>query len=337
MVSFYVYKLLKNPGIVVTTTIVYGDVEIRPAKSRNSGELEILKKSIASTMPEAGAEIGLEVACGIAVIVRAETLDDADTLADEQFIEVLDLLSVEYPMSHLELANCGYVKNLDTGEYQEITKKPFDPSMTFVSAFGSMQQINSTQLLAYRIGDLTERYKRSIHWSRNASWEKNMQLSLLYCWFAVEALFKENETDDVTSPLMLFLGFPGSSYSKYISRNLLGQLSDHASYSKWKKQIKVVIDKIRDFRNASVHSGFRSIDCDPDALRLYSRLMKVGLARCQGAVHIGIFNGLQTVPEFKEYAGLIFESRQNVVEDIIGNVVYILDHDHLKPVRATNA
>ena len=332
MANFYAYKLLKKPGIAAATTIVYGNVEIRPAKSRNSTELAILKKSIAATMPEAEAEIGLDAACGIAVIVQAETVDDAETLADEHFVEVLDLLTVEYTMSHLEVANCGYVKNLDTGEYQEITTKQFDPPMIFVSAFGSMQQINPTQLLAYRAGDLTDRYKRSIHWSRNARWEKNVQLSLLYCWFAVEALFKESETDDVTSPLMLFLGFPGGSYSKYISRDLLRQLSENTSYSKWKKQIKVVIDEIRNFRHASVHSGFRSIDCAPDALRLYGRLMTVGLARCQGAVQTGILNGLKTVPEFKEYAGLIFESRQNGVQDIVGNVVHILDHDDLKHV-----
>ncbi|TDN61138.1 hypothetical protein [Paraburkholderia sp. BL10I2N1] len=333
MASFYVCKLLKKPGIAVAATIVHGNVEIRPVQKQDMDELAMLKSSIESTKLE--AELEIEIACRIAVIVQAETPDDADILADQYFVEVLDLLTVEYTMSHLAVAQCGYVKNLDTGEYQVITKHQFAPAMLFIRSPHSMPQINSTQLLAYRSGDLLDRYKRSIHWSRNARWEKSMHLSLLYRWFAVEALFKLNENDDVTSPLMQFLGFPGNAYSKYISRDLLKQLSKDTSYSKWKKQMKVVVDKIRDFRNASVHSGFRSIDCTPDDLRLCGRLMSVGLSRCQGAVQTGILNGLKTVPEFKEYAGLIFENRPNVEGDTIGTIVHILDHDHLKHAQTT--
>lgn len=334
MANFYVCKLLKKPGIAVPTTIVYGRVEIRPAHKQGADELAILKNSLESTKLE--AEVEIEIACRIAVIVQAGTPEDAEILADQYFVEVLDLLTVEYTMSHLAVAHCGYVKNLDTGDYQVITKQQFAPTMLFIRSQYSMPQINNTQVLAYRSGDLLDRYKRSIHWSRNARWERSIHLSLLYRWFSVEALFKESENDDVTSPLMLFLGFPGNAYSKYISRDLLKRLSANTSYSKWKKQMKGVVDKIRDFRNASVHSGFRSNDCTPDDLRLYGRLMTVGLSRCQGAVHTGVLNGLKTVPEFKEYAGLIFENRSNVEGDIIGTIVHILDHDHLKHLQSTH-
>ncbi|NIF88116.1 hypothetical protein [Burkholderia sp. Cy-637] len=333
MANFYVCKLLRKPGIVVASTIVYGNVEIRPAQKQDVDELAMLRRSIEATKLE--AEVEVEIACRIAVIVQAENPDDADILSDQYFVEVLDLLTVEYTMSHLAVTQCGYIKNLDTGEYQVITKHQFAPAMLLIRSPHSMPQINSTQLLAYRSGDLLDRYKRSIHWSRNARWERSIHLSLLYRWFAIEALFKENENDDVTSPLMLFLGFPGGAYSKYISRDLLKKLSQNESYSKWKRQMKTVVDKIRDFRNASVHSGFRSVDCTPDDLRLYGRLMSVGLSRCQSAVQNGVLNGLKTVPEFKEYAGLIFENRPDVEGDTIGTIVHILDNDHLKYVQTT--
>jgi len=335
MASFYVCKLLKKPGIAAATEIVYGNVEIRPARLQDTDELVLLKNSVESTKLE--AEVEIEITCRIAVIVQADSPDDADVLADQYFVEALDLLTVEYTLSHLAVAQCGYVKNLDTGKYQVITKQQFAQGMLFTRSLSLMPQINSTQSLVYCSGDLLDRYKRSIHWSRNATWEKSVHLSLLYRWFAVEALFKENEGDDVTSPLMLFLGFPGNGYSKHISRDLLKRLCDDKSYLKWKNQIKAIVDKVRNFRNDSVHSGFRSIDCTPDDLRLYGRLMTIGLSRCQGAVQTGVLNGLKTVPEFKEYAGLIFENRPNVERDIIGTIVHILDHDHLKHVQPTYA
>lgn len=334
MANFFVCKLLKKPGICTATTIVYGNVEIRPAQKHDLSELAMLKQSVESTKLD--AEVEIDFACRIGVIVQADNSDDAQLLADQYFVEALDLLTVEYIMSELATANCGYVRNLDTGEYEVILTPKFSPGMLFIRSLTSMPQINATQDIVNRSSDLLDRYKRSIHWSRNARLEKSVHLSVLYCWFAVEALFKENEGDDVTSPLMLFLGFPGNAYSQHISRDLLERLSDNPSYWKWKKKLKALVEKIRDFRNSSVHSGFRSIDCTTNDLRLYGRLMTVGLSRCQGAVQAGIFSGLRTVPEFKEYAGLLFENRENVEVDIIGNIIHMLDHDHMKYVQSTH-
>jgi hypothetical protein len=334
MTSFYVCKVLKNPTISIAETVVYGDVEIRPSRSCTVHEKEVLAESIKATKCE--SEVNLAFGCLIGVIVEADSSDDADALADRQFVEVLDLLTVEYTMSQLVVAQCGYVKNLETGTVHSISKQVFDFGTLFVRRLSGMPQINNTQRVLHRTGELVDRYRKSIYWSRYASIEKSVHLSLLYRWFALEALFKENEGDDVTSPLMLFLGFPGSTYSQNISRDLLRRLSEDTAYSKWKKQMKALVDEIRNFRNDSVHAGFRSVDCTTEKLRLYGRVMSVGLPRCQGAVLEGIFNGLSSVPELKAYAGILFEDRANVESDILGTVVHILDNDHMEHVQPTH-
>lgn len=281
-------------------------------------------------------QVEAEIGCRIGVVVKADSADEAANLADQYFVEVLDFLTVEYTMSQLELAHCGYVRNLDTDENQIISNQQFDMGTLFIRSQGLMSRLNSTQALLLQEGDLLDRYKRSIHWSRNAILEKSPHLTILYRWFAVEALFKENDTDDVTSPLMLFLGFPTNTFSKYLSRDMLKRLSDSESYRKWKLKIGPLVNRIRKFRNDSVHSGFRSIDCTADDLRLFDRLLTVGLSRCQGAVHTGVLSGFKSVSEFKEYAGLIFENNPNVERDILETIVYILDRDSLRHVPMTH-
>jgi len=335
MNNYYVCKALKNPGIVIAETIVYANVEIRPARENDTEEMVLLTESIKATNLESEVEITLS--CRIGTIVQTDTEEAISSLADQRFVEILDLAAVEYTMSHLSLAHCGYIKNLDSGECTIFKNREYSAGTSFIRSRSMMPQLNSTQQILYQSGDLFERYKRSIHWYRNAQREKSIHINLLYRWFAVEALFKENETDDVTGPFMLFLGFPGSTYSKHIDRNLLNRLAADASYSKWKRQIKDIVDKIRKFRNDSVHSGFRSIDCTPDDLRLYSRIMGLGLGRCQGAVRSAVLSGLKSVTEFREYAGLIFEDRPNVETDVIGNIIYVLDHDHLKHVQSAHS
>ena len=63
--------------------------------------------------------------------------------------------------------------------------------------------------------------------------------------------------------------------------------------------------------------------------------MSIGCARCQGAVKIALTQRLQSVTEFKEYAGIIFENRGNLANDILGNIVYSLENDHMRSIERT--
>lgn len=319
--NYYIVKILRGGGVVLPTTVIYGDVEIRPASSDGISELEAISQSVAS----ARKKEDYEIASRIATVIQASTLEEALLLADQRFVPILDLISVEFALSEFSLTRYGYVKNLDTGDITALQSENFEPSLTFVVPRGPIKKYEFNQWILRQSSELAERYKRSIHWTRSAKWEESIQMAILYRWFAVEALFKQDERDDITSLLLLFLGFPGGHYSRHISRNILSNLSSNPAWASWKKRLQDIVDKIRIFRNDSVHGGFRSVDYTPRELRLYHQVMAYGAARCQGATRSALEANIVTVSEFKDYASLIFEGHGNVEADIFGNIIFSLE------------
>ncbi|WP_124478509.1 MULTISPECIES: hypothetical protein [Burkholderia] len=323
IVNFYVLKILAGGGAVFPVTEVYGDVEIRPASTDDETEAAAISDSAFEKFPKDEQQI----AARIATIVRATSIEEAIRLADEKFVPILDLLSAKFALSDFSLTQVGHVKNLDDGSICPIKSNFLGPSLTFIVPRGVVNKSDFEHWIIRQKTDLAERYKRSLHWARNAKWEKSTQMAILYRWFSVEALFKESENDNISSLLLLYLGFPGGTYSKDISRDLLSQLSKNESWVKWKKLLQGIVEKIRIFRNDSVHSGFRSVDYTADELVLYNTIMTYAASRCQGAVRDALMQRIDTVSDFKSYAGVVFENRGNVVGDIIGNIVFSLDNN----------
>jgi len=329
MADFYVVKIADGKGVVLPDTVIYGKVEVRRANSDGKEEKAVVADSVA----ESQLKVDEEFASRICTIVQAEAADEAIQIADERFVPIMDLLSTEFPLGQFSVTQCGYIKNLQTGELVAIKSNSYGPSMAFVRSRGFIKKIQFNQWILTQKTELAERYVRSIHWTRSAKWEKNIQIGVLYRWFSVEALFKQNVDDDITGLLMHFLGFPGGSYSRDISRNLLSRLAANSAYEKWKRRIKVDLDKMRTFRNDSVHAGFRNVDYSRSELSLYDRIMTLGVSRCQAAVREGLLARLETVAEFKEYAGLIFETCGNAEKDIIDTVIFSLENDYFAPIR----
>lgn len=324
MTEFYVVKLADNGGAVLPGTAVYGDVELRRASSDRKDEKGAISESVAACRTKVDHDFSTRVC----TIVPASAIDEALQLADERFVPIMDLLSAEFAVGQFGVLQCGYVKNLETGEINPIKESAYGPSLAFVRDREVIATSKFNQWILTQKTELSERYMRSIHWTRGAKWEKNIQMSVLLKWFAVEALFKENVDDDITGLLMLFLGFPGGTYSRTISRTLLSRLATSAEYQKWKKKIKVNLDSMKRFRNDSVHGGFRNVDYSPKELALYNRIMTFAASRCQNAVQRALIEKLETVSEFKCYASVLFECRENIESDILNTIVYSLENDH---------
>jgi hypothetical protein len=136
-------------------------------------------------------------------------------------------------------------------------------------------------------------------------------------------------TRNISGVLRWCLGFPNGKKRNEVSNSILNSLSAHSRYEHWSKEIVTIVDKIRIFRNDSVHSGFRSVDFTKSELELYTQVMTFGTSRCQGAVTIALTNRIETVSDFKEYIAVIFESRINLVNDVHGNLIFSLDE--IKP------
>ena len=322
MGKFLVLKILDSQSVSLPSTQVYGAVEFRSYKSDSECEIDALKKSAS----ENRADFDKYSFCArITTIVDADSVYEAIDLSENIFSVVLDLKSVEFAISNFKTSDIGLVKNLESGSIHPITKSGYEPSMSFMVHQGDVQRIDVVNYILSLKSDLSERYQRSLHWARNSKHEKNVQLKTLFYWFAIEALIKESENDNVGGVIRWFLGFPNGKYRSDVSISLLDGLASHPKYDYWNKKIIEVVDKIRVFRNDSVHSGFRSVDFTKRELELYSLVMVYSSSRCQAAVQTALINGISTVSEFKEYIPIIFEENVNIINDLHGNILFSLD------------
>lgn len=320
MNGYYALKVLANQGFYRPDTFVLGDVEIRSPRDDLSDEKEAIKTSAERQQ----SPINYCVNCRIGTIVDANSLADVYLLADEKFVKAIDIVSADLPISDVRLSGCGYVKDLTTGKIHPMFQVSFPPAMSFIIGKGVVREIEFSQWVAVQDFDLANRYKRSLHWGRNAKWESNLQLKILFEWFAVEALFKENRDDNVGPLLRWFLGYPNGSSAASVSRDLINQLQTDDAYSQWKGIIIDSIESIRDYRNKTVHNGFRSVDFCNEKSQLYNQIMVFGCSRSQKAVRTGLQLGIKTIQEFKEYVALVFEANANLVNDVHGTILYSL-------------
>lgn len=325
MDNYYISKIIENQGVYRPDCIVIGDVEIRPPKKDISNELEAIKESIKKNH----SLIDPEINCRMGTIVEAISMKDAELRADEKFLEIIDILNSEFVVSNIRLSKCGYIKNLENGELKILEKMSPNPSTSFIVRQSTIEKFEISQWIAQQNSELANRYKRSLHWSRNAKWERNLQLRILFNWFSVEALFKESEHDNVGGLIRWFLGYPNGRFAADVSDKLLNQLRSNPLYDNWKTKIKNSIEDIRIFRNNSVHSGFRNVDFPVSEIRLYNQLMDSGRFRCQRAVLKALTSRIESASEFKEYLSVIFENIYNLVNDIHNNVLYSLENKPL--------
>jgi len=323
MNNYLVVKVLESQSISVPTTNIYSDVEIRSCKSDLEYEIEKLKESAEL------AKLDFEkysFSCRISTIVQSENIKKAIIEAESKFIQVLDLKSVEIPLSNFSFSPIGFIKNLDTGDIEPIHKQDIEPCLSFMVHDGEIQKFDNVNYVLSINTDLSNRYLRSLHWLRHSKHEKNSQLRILFNWFAMEALLKESEKDNIGYIIRWFLGFPNGKATLDVSNKTRLSLESNLSYKRWKNKLVDIMEKIRIFRNDSVHSGFRTVDFSNEELDLYLQIMILGTARCQSAVAIALVNKISTVAEFKDYIPIIFEQNNNLINDVHNNVIYSLDN-----------
>lgn len=327
MGSFLVLKILDSQSVSLPSTLIYGSVELRSYRADSECEIAILKESASINR----ADFNKYSYCArIATIVEADNISEAIDISDNSFSAILDLKSVEFAISSFKTSSIGFVKDLESGEIHPISKQVYEPSMSFIVHQGDVQRLDMTNYILSLDNDLSARYQRSLHWARNSKHETNSQLKVLFHWFAVEALLKESETDNVGGMVRWFLGFPNGKQRQDVSPQVLTKLSNHPKYGFWSSNLTTTVDDIRIFRNDSVHAGFRSVDFTKYDLELYSQIMIFSTSRCQAAVQSALMNGISSVSEFKEYIGLIFESNQNLINDVHNNIIFSFEQLKIK-------
>lgn len=321
MSSYLVVKILDTNSFTLPNTLIYGDVELRSASTDSEAELKILRESAEDHKLDFSK---YSYTARISTIVHSDTPIEAQEQAIDRFSTILDLIMTKFPTSKVELSEIGFIKKLESGEIIPIKKWGFTPSLSFVVNHGDIQQSDQINFILSQKTELSERFLKSLYWARNSRHENNRQLKVLFSWFSLEALLKENEEDYIGATVCFCLGFPGKRKSQNINQEFMKKIETHPKYFFWLNKLTTEINKIREFRNDSVHDGFRIVDCPKDTLALYEQIMIYGTSRSQQAVQHALLNGISTVVEFKDYLPCIFEQIASM-NDIHENIIYSLD------------
>ncbi|MGD6739383.1 hypothetical protein ACN08N_00350 (plasmid) [Photobacterium leiognathi subsp. mandapamensis] len=221
MPSFLVVKVLESQSICLPSTLIYSNVELRPSSSDFPEELELLERCANNQHLDF---LKYSFCARVVTIVEESSIAKAIEVADDRFAEILDLKSIESPISNFSVSKIGFVKDLLKGTLHEIKDNAHKPSMAFFTHQGDIQKFDITHYILSQNTELSNRYLRSLHWLRNSNHENNYQLKILFNWFAVEALLKESESDNIGATVRWFLGFPNGKSSKLVSSSVMNAL-----------------------------------------------------------------------------------------------------------------
>lgn len=321
MFNFLVVKVLESNSFTLPHTLVYGDVELRPASVDSDKELRALKESADDHRLQFDK---YSYAARICTIVFAGTTLEALSIASDRFSIILDLNASKFHISNVDVSEIGFTKNLASGDLYPVKKWGFSPATSFVVSHGDIQRMDDINYILGLDCELSQRYLRALHWARHGRHENNSQLKILFNWFTLEALLKDGESDNISTNICFLMGFPNNKKRLEISKPFLSSITNHPRYDFWKKKLIEDVDQIRIFRNNSAHSGFRIVDFPKPVLALYSEIMIYGTSRSLGAVRFALLNNVKTLLEFKENIANIFENIARS-DDIHGNIIYSLD------------
>ena len=272
MINYLVIKLIANKSIYYPKPTYYDQVEIRTDKYDLPDEIVQFEESI--KLNEEFIDLNFSVR--LATIIQSDNEINALEIADKRFEEVLDILSSEGVISKFELKKSGIIKILETGEIKPIKdiSNRDRPVLSFLVDGERYPSITLNEYIFYRnIDPLPQRYLNALHWTRLARFENNYQLILLFNWIAIETLIKfEKNNDDIVTKCMIAVGLPiGKRCIEYES-DFLNKLQSYQNYRSFRSKIHKEFIEIRNFRNNSVHRGYRKIDIDINDLKRYCYL-----------------------------------------------------------------
>jgi hypothetical protein len=327
--SIVVIRLLDNRGIFSSETRCFGSVEIRPEGSDTPREREALKRS-----SQEFQYVWQNNCMRIVTILDVADEREADMQAEELFEECLDALASSSGISKMALLPIGAYRSTSNASISHRAPRSSLPSTGFKIAYENFPQCEWAQYIIRSTTDLGKVLLRSYHWSRKAAWEANTQLRILFRWFAMEAIWMVKIDDNIVPRVRWALGFPNGAGLLSLTENFRERLQVHADYKPLSHLVHNRLEGVRDFRNKTVHSGFRQQDISREELSKFDLITALSCGRVQKLVQHGILYGLETPEDLVEYLPVLVENSPNYIRDVHGTVFYSLLHRaaHTRPV-----
>ncbi|WP_418135027.1 hypothetical protein [Citrobacter braakii] len=144
MSAFLVVRILQSQSVYLPHTLVYSEVELRGPSADTSEESSFFE----SVAKKSYLDYNHYKLCArIATIVNASNIADALNIAENIFSEVMDVISINFPISNFNLSPIGLVKNLDSGVIHHMNDDSFKPSTTFMLQQGMIQKYDNDHYL----------------------------------------------------------------------------------------------------------------------------------------------------------------------------------------------
>jgi hypothetical protein len=323
MPDYLVVRLNTSGSMVFPNSFCLGVVEIRPAKLDTQSERKALENSVAEN--DEKADLGLNTRL-CTIVKNANSSADAHAEAQAVFEEVLDVLSIDsHGLARFSLLESGFTRDLSTGLIEHKPLPSTIPSTVFKIQHERYPVVTIKEhLLANKDVDLCGRLLRSLHWARHAKNDKKLQMNILFHWFAMEALMKADSNDNIASKGLLALGFPVGQDVNRLDKAIISSLKSHPQYEIYKKLLTKTMEDIREYRNNSVHFGFRQWDVPVDELRRNAYITQTACLRSQSLAVIAIKNGCKTLNDFISNGPHLINQDKNIVNYVHNTFLYSL-------------
>lgn len=323
MNDFQVTRICGDKGLILPDAKGFGNVEIRPYSTDFPSETDILKQS-AQAFKE---EVNWLLAQRIVTIVKADTPYEADELAAAQFEQVIDCVDKKtFGLGIADLYSAGMIKNLDTGwESPRLPGDVFGPFPLFESRNWTIKIVEDIQyILALPDNELKLSILRSFHWFRKAKIETNEQLKCIFKWFSIETLTKTSSDEDISGKILQALGFPIGRIGEFMPHNNIKALQNHTYYKLALGKYEKILGEMREYRNNTVHNGFRQWDIPKTKLEEYDKLLTISVPRIQNYAIEALYVGIKSIIEFWEYYPIIFAEKPlvDLISDFHGNLLF---------------
>jgi len=323
-VTYLVVRLLHDRGVYQPHTDVLGDVEVRSPRGDLLDETRAIALSrSAHGIPSPEADTAMRAA----TIVTSGSPVEADAVALERFELTADLRSLRAAgLSRHDVTAVGFRRDLSSGQIAPaLPRKEWAPGPAFALVRKVWEGPDVAQWLASQPpSDLRTRLLRGLRWKRLADLEPNRQLKVLFRWFVVEATLRLKPEEDLVPWVLTFLGFPSGGVAAALDTTLRDELHAIPNYRSWREQVRNELAQVRDYRNDTVHSGFRPHDVSEQDLRRWVRLMSMVAPRVLHGVEEALLMGMVDPATMRSDAHRLLNAHGNLVNDLRGNLLHIL-------------
>ena len=323
MKNYLVVRILGDKSFFIPKTKSFGNVDVRPG----TNELDKEKRALKNSAKAFSLSVDFDSCPRLATIVTADNEIVANKIAELRFEETLDCFEVySYAISDNSLLAVGYVVNLEEFKIiplSPIQKKRFNKIFFIIEE--KFPRIDAFQyILSLTRNELSSSVIRSGYWARKARTETSNQLELLYRWIALETICKVLRNEDIVPKIMLSLGFITGRNESTIDQNVIQNLYSNPAFRYWRRWIKAKLEDMRDYRNSTVHHGFRLHEVDELELKRYTRILGIAYPRLRQYVIQGILEGIETLHDFWEIVPILVEENQNLANDVHKTIIPIL-------------